>query len=218
MTAPILCALDGVLADSRRPILDSVNGALVALGLGARPEAEVARMIGPPTNVGFEELLGLPPDSPVVTEAVIFYRALYGDALWDTPSYPGVPEMVRALGGRLGVATSKPRPYAGPVLEAIGLDDVFEVVVGPMPDESEDTKLAMVAEASDQLGGAVAMVGDRRFDIEAARALGLHAIGVTWGFGSREELIGAGAEVLVDTPEQLLEALFTVRRATAPPG
>ncbi len=212
----ILFDLDGVLADSRRPIIDCVNAALVELGHGARSEAEVETTIGPPTLVGFSQLLDAPPDSDVVAEAVRAYRALYVDALWETPSYPGVPEVVRALAEEwtLGVATSKPRRYAEPVLEAIGLADAFAVVAGPVPDGPDD-KLSMVIEATGALGGASAMIGDRHYDIEAAREQKLHAIGVTWGFGTYAELRAAGADVIVDQADELLEAATRARRFTS---
>ncbi len=216
MTADaVLFDLDGVLADSRRPIIDCVNQALVDVGLEARPEVEVERTIGPPAPIGFGELLGLAPDSATVTEAIRRYRALYVEALWDTPSYPGVPQAVRTLAEErlLGVATSKPLRYAEPVLEAIGLAGVFAVVAGPVPDGPDD-KHAMVAQAVERLGGASAMVGDRRYDMEAAVGQGLAAIGVTWGFGSARELLDAGADVLVDQPADLLAVVRRMGRAT----
>jgi phosphoglycolate phosphatase len=204
--APILFDLDGVLADSRRPIIDSVNGALMALGMQARSDAEVAPIIGPPTEIGFGELLGVAADDPLVKRAVQEYRARYVTALRATRSYPGVPGAVRELAGEhlLGVATSKPRRYALPVLEAIGLATAFAYVAGPEPGGPAD-KHAMVAEAANALPGAVAMVGDRRYDVEAAHAHGLTAIAVTWGFGDRAEL--AQADVLVDDAAGLRAAL-----------
>ncbi len=216
MTADaVLFDLDGVLADSRRPIIDCINAALVAVGLPPRPEAEVERTIGPPAPVGFSELLGLASDSATVTEAIRHYRALYVEALWDTPSYPGVPQAVRALAEErlLGVATSKPLRYAEPVLEALGLADAFAVVAGPVEDGPDD-KHAMVAQAVERLGGAAAMVGDRRYDMEAAVAHGLAAIGVTWGFGTRQELLDAGAQALVDQPADLLAVARRLSRST----
>jgi phosphoglycolate phosphatase len=136
------------------------------------------------------------------------YRARYDTALLETPTFPGVPEAVRELGAEfpLGVATSKPEHYALQVLEAIGMRDAFDVVVGPGLTGTEG-KSPMVERAKAQLPGAVAMVGDRRPDMLAAREHGLLAVGVTWGFGSVEELTEAGAEVLVDQPDELVAVL-----------
>jgi phosphoglycolate phosphatase len=204
----LLFDLDGVLADSRRSIVDCVNAALDALGLGTRSEAEITAIIGPPTEIGFAQLLGVAPDDPLIGRAVREYRARYSRALHTTPSYPGVPDAVRALARDhlLGVATSKPRRYALPVLEALGLAPLFAYVAGPEPDGPND-KHAMVAEAIAALPGATTMIGDRSYDIEAARAHGLRAVGVTWGFGTREELAQAGAQDVVDDAAALLAAV-----------
>jgi len=51
------------------------------------------------------------------------------------------------------------------------------------------------------------MVGDRSFDMIAARAHGLRAVGVAWGIGSREELLDAGADVIVETPAEIADAV-----------
>lgn len=170
---------------------------------------ELLEFIGPPTRIGFGRLIGAPPDSPEVEACVAAYRERYTDALWDTPAYPGVPEAVRALAGdgwTLAVATSKPKHFAEPVLEAIGLRDAFAVVAGPGLHATAD-KTETVGEALEGVGGsAVAMVGDRRYDMAAAHAHGLQAFGALWGFGSREELTEAGATELLESPDQLVRA------------
>lgn len=206
MKPAILFDLDGVLADSTRPIIDCVNAALEALGIPPRGDAEVARIIGPPVDDGMAALLGVSPDDPLVDRAVREYRARYVHVMADTPSYPGVPQAVRELAAThlLGVATSKPRRYALPILEALGLAPLFAYVAGP-EERGDHSKRAMVAEAKAALPTATTMVGDRSFDIDAARHHGLRAIGVTWGFGSRAEL--AGADALVDDAAALLAAV-----------
>ena len=215
----ILFDLDGVLADSRRPIIDNVNAAFEALGIPRRSDAEIVPIIGPPTEVGFGALLGVPPEDDLVTLAVREYRARYVSTLSETRSYPGVPEAVRAIAqDRLvGVATSKPRRFALPILEAIGIAPLFAYVAAPEPGGPAD-KHAMVAEALAALPDAVGMVGDTRYDVEAARAHGLHAIGVTWGFGTPESLEAAGAQELVDDADALLTAArrLTIRPTTGP--
>lgn len=228
MPPAALFDLDGVLADSTVPITSCVNAALEATGHGSRTMAELLDFIGPPTRVGIGVLIGAPPDSPEVEETVAAYRERYAEALWETPVYPGVPEAIEALradGWTLAVATSKARRFAEPVLEAIGLRDAFSVVAGPGL-HGTASKLETVGEAVRAVRGpAVAMVGDRRFDMEAARHHGLRAIGVTWGFGSPEELTEAGADVLADDPAQLPELLreaatrarlATIRATTGP--
>jgi phosphoglycolate phosphatase len=215
----VLFDLDGVLANSSAAIVSCMNEAFVALGYGARPAAEIETIIGPPIDEGIGSLLGLPPDSDAVAEAVVAYRARYETGLAATTPYPGIVDVVRELGRAqpLAVATSKGLRYAVPVLEAIGLGDAFTVVAAPVPGGSE-RKTVIVAEALARLDEpGVAMIGDRRYDIEAAHDHGLRAIGVTWGFGSRAELEAAGADVLVDAPADLPAALRPAA-ATEPPS
>jgi phosphoglycolate phosphatase len=180
----------------------------VATGHGPeRPVEELLEFIGPPTRIGFGRLIGEPPDSPAVEACIAAYRDVYADALWETRSYPGVPEAVRELAGdgwTLAVATSKPAHFAEPVLRAIGLRDAFAVVAGPGLHATAD-KTETVGEALRGVGGrAVAMIGDRRYDIAAARAHALRALGVLWGFGSSEELTEAGADELLECPAELV--------------
>lgn len=214
----MLFDLDGVLADSRGPITSCVAQALEVCGHPPRPMAELLDFIGPPTRIGFGRLIGEDPDSPAVAACVAAYRERYTDALWETPSYPGVPEAVRELAGdgwTLAVATSKPVHFAEPVLEAIGLRDAFAVVAGPGLHATAD-KTETVGEALDGVGGqAAAMVGDRRYDMAAARTHGLRALGALWGFGSREELTEAGADELLEEPGQLVRAATRARLSTS---
>jgi phosphoglycolate phosphatase len=208
----VLFDLDGVLADSRAAITGCLNAALVATGLPARPPAELYRFIGPPLPLAFAEITGLHPDSAVVAALVDGYRSRYASAsLTDTVVTPGIGAALDALlvgGRRLGVATSKPASFAEPILEVLGLRDRFEVVAGPALDVPPEDKATTVGRALRAMAAAAGvMVGDRSFDMLAARAHGLRAIGVAWGIGSRDELVAAGAERIVATPAELPAAI-----------
>jgi phosphoglycolate phosphatase len=206
----VLFDLDGVLADSRGPIGDTITAVLAERGLDVPPDLP-ARVIGPPLPLALQEVYGMDPGGAEVAAIVADYRGRYRGALRDTPGFPGVPEALSELaeaGLRLGVATSKPLPFAELVLDTLALRDRFAVVAAPALDGTEN-KTQTVERALTALGpGVVAMVGDRRFDIEAARALGLLAVGVTWGIGSRAELEAAGAEAIVDQPAELVPLLL----------
>jgi phosphoglycolate phosphatase len=118
--------------------------------------------------------------------------------------------MLDALSRRmpLALATSKSVLFAQPLLDALGLDRYFAAVAAAAADDSDDDKTAIVGRALRALDQpAAVMVGDRSFDIVAARAHGLPAIGVSWGIGSVEELRAAGAELIVDAPGELVALL-----------
>jgi phosphoglycolate phosphatase len=112
----------------------------------------------------------------------------------------------------LAIATSKSALFAEPLLDALGLTRFFVAVAAAAADDTDDDKTAIVGRALALLDGRpVAMVGDRSFDVDAARAHGLLSIGVTWGIGSAEELRAAGADRLIEEPGELL-ALLAVDR------
>ena len=191
-----------------------MNHALAAAGREPVEPASLYPLIGPSLAYGFSSLLGADPDSPEVAACIASYRSVYGEvSLRDTPTYPGVPEALAAIaevapGRWLAVATSKPRAFAEPLVEALGLAGAFEAVFAPEMDLHVESKTTTVARALAELGATTGtMVGDRHVDIEAAHAHGLRAVGVTWGFGTPEELHTAGADVLVDTPADLPAAV-----------
>jgi phosphoglycolate phosphatase len=208
----VLFDLDGVLVDSRGPITGCINRALAAHGLPERDPADLYRYIGPPLLAAFAELLGEPVSSPAVLDCAATYREHYAEAsLTETEVTPGIADALAALaseGRRLGVATSKPRAFAEPLLEVLGMRDHFTVVAGPELDATGEDKTTTVGAALRALGAdRGAMVGDRSFDMVAARAHGLRAVGVGWGIGSRAELEAAGAQQIVASPDELPAAV-----------
>jgi phosphoglycolate phosphatase len=205
LPAAVIFDLDGVLADSRVAFLNCVHFAFDALGLPRRRDEELLPYLGPPFVVGFPELLNVEPNAPIIARLIDLYRERYRTAsLTETTTYPGMPEAVAQLPQRLGVATSKPRQFAEPLIVALGLRDHFEVVAGPAVDHDAETKAQTLQRALRELETTDAiMVGDRRFDVEGAHANGIPCIGVTWGFGTREELETAGADRIIDEPSEL---------------
>jgi phosphoglycolate phosphatase len=205
----VIFDLDGVLADSRVAFTRCVNAALVAAGLSARHETELYRYIGPPLHATFAELTG---DPALVQSCVDTYRVRYGShSTTETTVMEGMADAIATLADRLplAVATSKPLPHTGPLLEALGLLEHFTAVEGPSLTAEGEPKSETIRRALLGLPGVSSpvMVGDRRFDVEGAHAHGLPCIGVLWGIGSEDELRAAGADVLVRTPAELLSAI-----------
>ena len=207
----VIFDFDGVLVDSYRAVTGAINAALLEHGLAAREPAELRHFIGPPTFTAFSELTGEPPDSDAVAAIVATYREHYASVYLSTTTvFEGVEAMLDALSRRmpLALATSKSVLFAQPLLDALGLDRYFAAVAAAAADDSDDDKTAIVGRALRALDQpAAVMVGDRSFDIAAARAHGLPAIGVSWGIGSVEELRGAGAELIVEEPGELVALL-----------
>jgi phosphoglycolate phosphatase len=191
---------DGVIIDSLAPVEAAINGTLRAHGFAPRPAAELARFIGPPTPQAFIELTGAAEGSQELAAYVTTYHEQFEAVyLEQTRLVDGIAELLAGLTIPLALATAKERKFVAPLLARFGLESVFAVLSAPALSEP---KAETVARAQRELGARdPVMVGDRIYDIDAARACGLRSIAVTWGIGDREEL--SGADALVERPAEL---------------
>jgi dTMP kinase len=114
---------------------------------------------------------------------------------------------LRRAGHRLAIVTSKPEVNAKKIADRFGLTPFMDALVGPAPGEGHATKENLIRRAQSLLPGPYVMVGDRRFDVEGARKTGIASVGVTYGYGSREELKGSGADMIADTPMDVCRLL-----------
>jgi phosphoglycolate phosphatase len=131
--------------------------------------------------------------------------------MYDAPPYEGIRETLGKLkesNVKLIVVTSKPQIYAVDVVDHVGLGDYFDRVVGPLEESKVSNKSFLIKRAIEEEGitdlANVVMVGDRRYDIEAANDVGVKSVGVTYGYGSYEELNNAGATYIADSPQDIL--------------
>jgi phosphoglycolate phosphatase len=199
--------LDGTLADSAEGILACLRATLAAFGRPPEAGARLRGLIGPPLDESFAAL-GF--SGAELAEAVDDYRARYDEVgVHLVRAYDGVPEVMAALAGagvRQRVATAKRVDFAARMIDGLGLARYLEALEGASLDGRLSGKTAIVAAAlgGDPTEGAW-MVGDRRHDVEAALDLGLTPAGALWGYGSRDELEGAGARWLVERPGDLLD-------------
>ena len=210
----ILFDLDGTLTDPRIGITNSVAYALKRFGIPVEnPHETLAPFIGPPLTESFQTHYGLTPEQARL--AVGYYREYFVPAgMFENDVYPGIPEALERLqqaGRTLCVATSKPEVYARRILEHFSLNTYFEAVCGATLDESRVRKADVIAYALNTLNtnaDQAVMVGDRLHDAEGAHACGVPVIGVTYGYGSREELTTAGADALADRVPDVVHILL----------
>ena len=201
MTGPtVLLDLDGTLVDSEPGIVSSCRAALRALGHTPDPSLDLSALIGPPIEDIMRVLLA-PYGDDRISEAVTAYRADYGQhGLFNSRPYPGVAQAladIRKVGAQLILATSKRREFAERILSHIGFDALFTAVHGSEPGGALDHKPELIVHiiARHALApGHCVMVGDRSFDITGAHANGMRALGVLWGYGTRDELEAAGPD------------------------
>jgi len=212
----VLLDLDGTLIDSQPGILSSCRAALRALGHESDPSLDLAGIIGPPIE-DIMRLLLKPYRDGRVAEAVAAYRLDYGETgLFGSEPYPGIARALadlRQAGPGLIVATSKRTRFATRILEHLDLADLFDAIHGSDDSGALDHKPELISHIVDRHSlapGRCVMVGDRRYDVTGAHANGMRALGVLWGYGTLEELEGAGADDLVGEPAGLAAAALAM--------
>ena len=205
----ILLDLDGTLIDSQPGILSSCRTALRALGHVPGPMQDLSAVIGPPMDDVMRFLLA-PYGDDRITEAVAAYRADYGqNGLFQSMLYNGIADSLNRMklaGAHLYLATSKRTVFARRILEHLNLEPLFSGIYGSEPGGAVDHKPELISHIVSKhtlLHSCCVMVGDRRYDVTGAHANGIQALGVLWGYGTRDELEAAKADRLVADPEAL---------------
>lgn len=201
--------LDGTVIDSSEGILASVSYALDKMGLAPLSGNEGYSFIGPPLARSFALHRGLSDEG--AKEAVRLYRENYNaGGMLQCRVYNGIETVLNVLEKKEMIpvlATCKPHEYARPILKHHGLLDRFAFVSGAEMNGVRGEKHEVIAYALEQLAiqdpASVIMVGDRADDVIGASKNEIQTLGALWGFGSREELLGAGAVRVFKTPDLL---------------
>ncbi|MGN0401753.1 MAG: HAD hydrolase-like protein [Acetatifactor sp.] len=220
----LLFDLDGTLTDPKVGICTCVQYALKAMGIDEPDLDKLEPFIGPPLKDSFMEFYHMSSDR--AEEAIVKYRERFADkGIFENKVYEGIPEMLKALqaqGMLLAVASSKPEVYVERILEHFGIRKYFKAVVGSELDGTRVNKDEVIDEALRRLFDGkrvekelVYMIGDRRFDMEGARAHGIESVGVTYGYGNMEELREAKADYIVRSVAELKS--FLLRGKQDPP-
>ena len=213
MFTHIIFDLDGTLLNTIDDLADAGNHVCAAHGWPTHTVGQFKRMVGSgipnlvsrftPDGLGEEEL----------AQALAEFSAYYGEHKEDkTAPYPGVPELLDALKGagvRMAVLSNKAHALAGPVVEHY-FPGVFEYVQGAIPDaplKPDPTLLHALMEHIGARPESTLFVGDSDVDVLTGKNGGLTVCGVLWGFRDREELESAGADYIMERPEELLAAV-----------
>ena len=211
MFETILFDLDGTLTDPALGITNSVAHALSKWDISVSDRSELFKFIGPPLLDSFAEYYGFSDEQSRL--ALKYYREYFTDrGMFENRVYEGVPELLsnlKAQGKQLIVATSKPEEFAARILQHFELDGYFDFIGGASMDETRVKKADVIQYALDTCNisskASVIMVGDRHHDIDGAKLCGLPSIGVTYGYGSIDELKDAGADFIALSVEDILK-------------
>lgn len=211
----ILFDLDGTLTDSSPGILGCVRYALEKMNREIPEETLLNGFLGPPLVYSFTEYCGMTPEE--ARQAAAIYRKVYEDqCVIGNSLYDGVYEMLEQLknaGKLLAVATTKPQITADKIVEYFDIKKFFKAVCGAAPDGSSGEKAGVIRNAMEKLGvtdpGQVLMIGDRFYDIEGAKKVGIASAGALFGYGKPGELEKAGADYIFGSPQEIAEFILS---------
>ena len=204
----VIFDLDGTITDPAEGIVNSIARALFAMNRPMISEEICRRFIGPALMDSFTRYCNMTKEE--ARQAIAYFREYYGEhGMYECYVFDGMEPLFRRLkdaGKRLAVATAKAEPFAKKLLHHYGIDQYFDCIAAASLDNTRNDKAAIITYALSSLGvddpGRAIMVGDREFDILGAHEVGMPAVGVLYGYGTREELERAGAEHIVKTPEE----------------
>lgn len=207
----ILFDLDGTIVNSEEGITKCVQYALNAQGIQEPDLKNLLCFIGPPLGPVFRDKYKMSEEQ--VQQAIRKYRERYDvDGIFECCLYDGIAECIQKLkkkGYVIALASSKPEIACRRILEHFGLLPYFDEVAGSTLDGSISTKQQVLEELYRRVRAQgmekkdMYLIGDTKFDALGAKEFGIDCVGVTYGFGTREELINAGAVAVFDRIEEV---------------
>jgi phosphoglycolate phosphatase len=211
-TENILFDLDGTLTDPKEGIVNSILYALDKLGIRENNIVELDSFIGPPLRDSFVKRYNLTDE--LADQAMTYYREYFSvKGLFENKLYPGVVELLHSLtsnGYQLYVATSKPTVYSIQILKHFSLDSYFREIIGSNLDNTRTDKTEIISHIISTYhvpASHSVMIGDRQHDIIGAKNNSMKTIGVTFGYGSVEELLSFQPDFIVNNCKEI-ESLF----------
>ena len=216
----ILFDLDGTLINSAPDLALAVNHMLKTLDCDIFSEDIIHGWVGNGAQTLVNRALSGQSeidenlDATFAAEALNIFLTFYAQNLCvATVAYPNVTTTLKALkdaGYRLAIVTNKPFAFVEPILEGLGLDGLFEIILGGdslAVKKPDPTPLLHVCEKLDVSVEACVMVGDSKNDILAANACGMQSVGVTYGYNYGESIGVYNPNMIIDDFSELLEAL-----------
>ncbi len=199
--------LDGTVTDSGPGCINAVRYMFDKIGYTENDENRIRGFMGPPMKRHLVREFGFSEEEAAA--AYVHYREYYDSkGVFENKPYDGIAQAIASIKGsgkEVYIATSKPENLALLVLEKFGLSGLFSGVFAARHDKNILDKDEVLESAVAELGDVTdaVMVGDRCFDILGGKHVGFDTIGVLYGYGSEDELTGAGCDYTVDTVHDL---------------
>ncbi len=210
ITDYILFDLDGTLTDSKPGIIRSIQYSLSKFGIEVNDPDKLNSFIGPTFRESLMVSYGFSEEDFEL--AVKYYHEHFQEkGMFDNSLYPNIEKTLATLKERdkkLAVATLKPTIFADKILDHFNLSHYFEHIVGIDLDSKLFGKKEIINECLERFNEPnkenYLMIGDTKYDILGAKEVGISSVGVLYGYGSKEDLINAGADRLVLNHEEIL--------------
>lgn len=216
MIKAVIFDLDGTLADTMDDLRSAMNSMLRSFGMKERTRTELLKFI----NQGAKSFVkdSLPDDIEKTDELVDaclkvyldFYSQCYDT---DTYAYDGIKTALEALhnsGIKLGVLSNKNDTYVKAIITRLFGDDLFAIAEGylDLPHKPDPSSALRMAKKMNVTPHECAFIGDSDTDINTAKNAGMIPIGVEWGYRPKEILIGAGANIILKTPDEITNLIL----------
>lgn len=212
----VIFDLDGTLLNTIGDLAACCNHMLRQRGLEEHSYEEYCHFVGNGVTRLVERAL---PESLRTTDYIAAARKDFVEYYYDnidnyTVAYDGVHELLQRCvdaGATLAVASNKFHSGTNRLIERFFGDIEFAAIYGNrdgFPLKPDRAIIDLIMEQCGATADNTYMVGDSGIDIQTARAAGVHAIGVSWGFRDRQELVESGAEYIADNTEELFDAIF----------
>lgn len=205
--------LDGTLTDTIESLHYSVNATLQELGMGGISQEQCKQFVGNGARVLMERALKSQGDVALqkIEQAMDIYGRIFNEnCTYHVVPYDGIKEMLRELKDRgiwLAVLSNKPQLQTETVVKRILGEEWFEQVYGQregVPRKPDPQVAWEIAESFGLSPEESAYIGDSDVDVHTGRNAGMRTIAVSWGFRTVDQLKQAGAEMIVDRPEEII--------------
>ena len=213
MFEAVLFDLDGTLTESAEGILNTVEHTLRVTGRPLPDREALKRFIGPPLTASYENACGV-TDKGEMDRLIDLYHERYAEKGWkENRVYPLITPILKELKKRgvfLAVVSAKPLPFVNRILDWFSIGRLFDRVRAFGMDDVIESKADLVRSALPEGmdPSRAAMVGDRMYDLDAAREAGVVPVGALYGYGTREELEAHGARFIAEDTRQLARYLL----------
>ncbi|MCF0131584.1 MAG: HAD hydrolase-like protein [Pseudobutyrivibrio sp.] len=200
---------DGVIINSERSIVEGLKYALSNTGYDIPEYSVLKECIGPPFKISMPNILKIKEED--YDEFLTTYRGIYDTkTMYYCELYDGIEDCLKDLNNRgysLTICSSKNERACRAIAKHLNIEKYFVDIVGSTPESNIELKSEVINHAFErspwQNRLETVIVGDTKYDAKGAVEAGITCIGVSYGFGTIDELISNGAVAVLDSPKEV---------------